>query len=85
MIALALATGLGAAANDPNNLLDALGRRASPSESASADITVSLDGSGLPVESARERGARHRSVAYIRTADGNVAQTGRPKSSIVWS
>lgn len=58
VMALALATGLGAAAPDPNNLLDAPGRRASRSEVAAADITVFPDGSGLPAGRATAREGR---------------------------
>ena len=58
MVALALATGLCAAAPDPNNLLDAPGRRASRSEIAAADITVFPDGSGLPIGRATAREGR---------------------------
>src|SRR4051812_43911719 len=58
VMALALATGLGAAADDPNNLLDAPGRRASRSEIAAADITVFPDGSGLPTGRATAREGR---------------------------
>ena len=58
VIALALAASWSAAANDPNNLLNAPGRRASPSEITAADITVFPDGSGLPNGRATAREGR---------------------------
>jgi len=58
VMALALAIGQGTAANDSNNLLDASGRRASPSEIAAADIAVFPDGSGLPTGRATAREGR---------------------------
>jgi cytochrome c len=74
MIALALATGSGAAANDPNDLLNALGRRASPSEIAAVDITVFPDGSGLPNGRATAREGRLVYGQHCAACHGDMGQ-----------